>query len=569
MGDFLEEFKAFLKDGTETAGVLADIAQTSIDVNKALIEMRMGVVDLNRGLGKLNSINQNIGKSFTDLAKKSTFLEQRNSALNKSFGITSDAAFTLSADLQKTAGNLGISGVQAMKYAGSLKKLLPTMQQHNKSNNDTYQGLQMVQHAMQTGMGLSEEQANAYTEYAGAAANNASQMMAVAQEVADTVDPEGTMGAMKMITQGIADAGSVIQLQYGRMPGTLEMAVVKASKLGFALEDLSSAADNLLDIESSIGQELEYQLLSGHRLVDDQGNSLTNLYRQAAIQGDMSKQADIMNKIVQDEGETLENNMFARKQMAEMLGIQESQLASAIQKQKILEKAGEAGITINTGSDEEIRKAAEALVDKGVMEKQEFEKFMKDTDTRTTNDILDELVQVATEQNIATQLMAQKQIGGGIRADLKKQFADFSDLMIKQSMGDMLELGKLMRKKDVGEKAARETLLSTEGTDTDVKDTSDVFIPASDGNTIVSGPKGSFRLDKDDDVLAMPGVRDALANSNTSMPNKNTSTSYENTSTSNDMIKFAAMIVAAIQQQTSVLSRSDSNFRQGVNDYFN
>lgn len=553
MADFLEEFKAFLKDGTETAGVLADIAQKSIDVNKALIEMRMGVVDLNRGLGKLNSINENIGKSFTDLAKKSTFLEQRNSALNKSFGITSDAAFTLSTDLQKTAGKIGISGVQAMKYAGSLKKLLPTMQQHNKSNNETYQGLQMVQHAMQTGMGLSEEQANAYTEYAGSAANNASQMMAVAQKVADTVDPKGTMGAMKMITQGIADAGSVIQLQYGRIPGTLEMAVVKASKLGFTLEDLQGAADNLLDIESSIGQELEYQLLSGHRLVDDQGNSLTNLYRQAAIQGDMSKQADIMNKIVQDEGETLENNMFARQEMAKMLGIQESQLASAIQKQKILEKAGEAGITINTGSDEEIRNAAEELVKKGVMEKQEFEKFMKDTDTRTTNDILDQLVEVATEQNIATQLMAQQTIGGGVRGELKEQFKKFSGLMMEQSMGDMLKLGKTMRSKDVGEKAARETLLSTEGTG--VKDEGDVFIPASTGNTIVSGPKGSFRLDKDDDVLAMPGVRDALANSNTS--------------TSNDMIKFAAMIVAAIQQQTSVLSRSDSNFRQGVNDYFN
>ena len=553
MGDFLEEFKAFLKDGTETAGVLLDIAQKSKDVNIALTNMRMGVVDLNRGLGKLNSINENIGKSFTDLAKKSTFLEQRNSALNKSFGITSDAAFTLSTDLQKTAGEIGISGVQAMKYAGSLKKLLPTMQQHNKSNNETYQGLQMVQHAMQTGMGLSEEQANAYTEYAGSAANNASQMMAVAQKVADTVDPKGTMGAMKMITQGIADAGSVIQLQYGRIPGTLEMAVVKASKLGFTLEDLQGAADNLLDIESSIGQELEYQLLSGHRLVDEQGNSLTNLYRQAAIQGDMSKQADIMNKIVQDEGETLENNMFARQEMAKMLGIQESQLASAIQKQKILEKAGDAGITIETAGDEGIRKAAEELVKKGIMEKQEFEKFMKDTDTRTTNDILDQLVEVATEQKIYSQLMAQATIGGGVRGKLKDQFDEFSKLMMTQGVTQMAALGKALRSKDVGEKAARETLLSTEGTG--VKDEGDVFIPASTGNTIVSGPKGSFRLDKDDDVLAMPGVRDALANSNTS--------------TSNDMIKFAAMIVAAIQQQTSVLSRSDSNFRQGVNDYFN
>jgi hypothetical protein len=555
MSDILDIFKNFINEAGDVSGVLADVVVKSAAVNKALLDLSVPISDVNRGLGKLNAINAGIGKSFTDIAKKMTFLEQRNSELNKSFGITSDAAFLLSGNLQKTAGNIGIAGTQAIKYSISLKKLLPTMQQYHKSEDkqfsDTYQGLQMVQHAMQAGMGLSEEQANAYTEYAGAAANNASQMLAVAQTVADEVDPKGTMGAMKMITQGIADAGSEIQLQYGRMPGTLEMAVVKAAKLGFELEDLKGIADQLLDIESSIGQELEYQLLSGHRLLDDQGNSLTNLYRQAAIQGNMSKQADILNQIVKDEGKTLEGNMFARQKMAEMLGIQESQLASAIQKQKILEKAGEAGIVLKTGSDEEIRNAAEELVKKGVMEKKEFEKFMKETDTRTTNDILDELVQKATEQNILAQLTYQQQFGGGVRGELKEAFKGISDLMMRGTIEEMQTLGKTMRAKDVGDKSATESLLNAEE-GTEVKN--DVFIPAADDNTIVSGPKGSFRLDADDDILAMPKMRDALANTNAS--------------SGGDMMKFAAMIVAAIQQQTNVLKRNDNGFQQGINEYF-
>ena len=551
MPGILDFFKDFMNEAENVGGTLVDVAAKTTKVHAALLDLSVPISDVNRGLGKLNAINAGIGKSFTDIAKKMTFLEQRNSELNKSFGITSDAAFLLSGNLQKTAGNIGIAGTQAIKYSISLKKLLPTMQQHNKSNNATYQGLQMVQHAMQAGMGLSEDQANAYTEYAGAAANNASQMLAVAQKVAKTVDPDGTMGAMKMITQGIADAGSVIQLQYGRIPGTLEMAVVKAAKLGFELEDLKGTADNLLDIESSIGQELEYQLLSGHRLLDDQGNSLTNLYRQASIQGDMSKQADIMNKIVQDEGKTLEGNMFARQKMAEMLGIQESQLASAIQKQKILEKAGEAGIVINTGSDEEIRNAAEELVKKGVMEKTEFEKFMKETDTRTTNDILDELVQKATEQNILAQLTYQQTFGGGVRGELKNAFENFKGLMMRGTIEEMQTLGKTMRAKDVGDKSVTESLLNAEE-GTEVKN--DVFIPAADDNTIVSGPKGSFQLDADDDILAMPKMRDALANTNAS--------------SGGDMMKFAAMIVAAIQQQTNVLKRNDSGFQQGINEYF-
>jgi hypothetical protein len=230
-------------------GSLADIAAKSLQVSNALIKMHVPISDINTGLDKLVAVNRGIGKSFQEVAKKATFLEQRNSELNKSFGITSDAAFTLSSNLQVTAKNIGISGEQAIKYAGSLKKLLPTMRQQVGANEAMYEGLQMVQHAMQAGMGLSEEQANAFTEYAGAHSDNATEMLAVAEKVAKNVDPDGTMGAMKMITQGIADAGSEIQLQYGRIPGTLEMAVVKAAKLGFTLEDLKGTAYNLLDIE--------------------------------------------------------------------------------------------------------------------------------------------------------------------------------------------------------------------------------------------------------------------------------------------------------------------------------
>jgi hypothetical protein len=39
---------------------------------------------------------------------------------------------------------------------------------------------------------------------------------------------------------------------------------------------------------------------------------------------------------------------------------------------------------------------------------------------------------------------------------------------------------------------------------------SDVFIPAGGDSTVVSGPFGSFTLDKRDDVLAAPDIRDAV-----------------------------------------------------------
>jgi hypothetical protein len=40
----------------------------------------------------------------------------------------------------------------------------------------------------------------------------------------------------------------------------------------------------------------------------------------------------------------------------------------------------------------------------------------------------------------------------------------------------------------------------------------DVFIPAGGASSVISGPKGSFALDPDDDIIAMPNARNALAN---------------------------------------------------------
>jgi hypothetical protein len=39
----------------------------------------------------------------------------------------------------------------------------------------------------------------------------------------------------------------------------------------------------------------------------------------------------------------------------------------------------------------------------------------------------------------------------------------------------------------------------------------DLFIPAGDGETVISGPYGSFSMNPGDDILAMPGIRQATA----------------------------------------------------------
>ena len=367
---------------------------------------------LNKLIGDLGrsavvAINQDIGTALQNAGSAAAFFETRLSQLNKGLGITSAAASKLNNVLVNQLGTalnkdipngFKISNLEMQKYAVNMQKMLPTLKQVNLGNNKHYKGMMQVQNVMKQSVGLSDELTNSYTQYAAQMKGNAAQQLKFTKAFADMIDKDGTMGAFTQITSEIADAGAEIQIQYGRLPGKLEQSVMKAKKFGFSLKDVAKMGETLLNIESSVGDELEYQLLSGRRLVNQQGESLTNKMREAVMQGDMNKQASTLNEIIMQEGDHLKNNMFARKQLAKTLGIEEQKLASALQKKMILEKAGEAGISLSLDStDDAFEDAARKLEETGELTSDEFGKFKESMDTRTTEDLLKESLMVQRE----------------------------------------------------------------------------------------------------------------------------------------------------------------------------
>lgn len=404
------------------------------------------------GLSKLVKINQDLSKTLEEAADTATFFEQRASALNKELGLSSKAAAILVKGLKSTADELNagvapafqISNIEMQKYAISMQKLLPTLNQTNLSNNTFYKGQIQVQNVLRQSIGLSAELTDSYTQYASQNGQNAAQQLKFTKQLAllqqqakgETIDENTVdqMGFFKQITKDIAEAGSEIQIQYGsRLQGNLELSVMKARKFGFSIKDVAKMGDKLLDIESSIGEELEYQLLSGRRLVNQDGESFTNKMREAVLQGDMNKQAETLNEIIEQEGDHLKNNMFARKQLAKTLGIEEKQLASALQKKMILDKAGKAGIALSLDStDEAFKTAAAELTKQGEMTAKEFEGFKKQMDTRTTDDILKESLLVQRETLMAS-LMSEAETG-----ELRKSILETSENYIEK-MGVKVE----------------------------------------------------------------------------------------------------------------------------------
>ena len=560
-----QALSTFTRYGTQATEAIAQIGEAAIKTGtEGFAGLLKGSVALNTGLAKVLDINTRLQDTFLNVASAASIVEKRNSVLNKGFGITSKQSelFTnnlkkLSKEISGNSAETQISLAATQEYAVSIKKLLPTLNQAKKTTDVYYQGLQQSQFILRDSIGLSEEQANAYTQFAGANATNAVRQLEFSRKVAEALGDDGSMGYLKIITEGIAEAGADIQLQYGRLPGSLEVATVKASRLGLKLEDLASAGESLLDIESSIGKELEYQLLTGRQLTNDQGQSLTNLYREATLRGNASDQADILNKIVQEEGETLSNNLFARKQMADLLGIQEQQLAGAIQKQKILEKAGEAGITLDIDDDGAIAAAANELKKQGKLNDREFKAFQDAADTRTTDDILKEQLQIAQESLIYDRLTASVM---AMRTDLteavKKMAAattgNYTDESLralgtamtvlavpsqtaeelKQSIGETISADKQQRG---GKTGPSDDLIAT---------------PTGYGDRILLAGEDTFALNNDDTVVAGTNLFPKQSSGNSSLAAK------------------MDELIAEIRTQTRVLSKRDNTFGSGINSAY-
>lgn len=523
----------------DAIGALA-VTQTLIPAIKELDTETSKAV---RGLEGYVAIQELLNGKLIEAAEDTLYLERRNKELNKSFGINSLAAGRFSNSLQSVAKTLGFTGIQAQQYAINIKKILPVIDQLAATDNTQYKGLMRIQQVMTTNLGLTADQAEKYTGFATQRGKDASESLMAQYNLSKEIDDQtGMLGSFKLISEGIAETAEDVQLQYGKMPGNLELAIVKASKLGFKMGDLKKTADNLLNIESSIGQELEYQLLSGRRLVgsdkaqaDLRGKSLTNAYREASLQGNGVKQANVLNTILEQEGKTLSNNLFARKQMSDLLGMDEASLARALQKKSILEKLP-GGDALFDKTGDELMSAAKAM---GATP-DDMAELIENQDTRTYDQKMLQEMELLTDVLIKKFAPEQEEKIRGSREAAKAavskipinpdKIEDALDL-IGFTLGE-LKLGKEvidagLEIGDTGDAmiAAKAKVYTTED---------DMVSPPSGyGTRTLSGPEGAIQLNNKDTVIAGTNLFDK--------------SSIDNASLENTMMQVGLMIVAAIK----------------------
>lgn len=510
-----------------------------------------------RGLAFKDALTKTIGNALIEVSKQFTFLEERNRSLNDSLGITTGNSAALGQQLDTFSKQLSVGGDTARKLAISLNSVASGLVTAKTMQTEFGQSMLVGQSYMRNQLKISEAAAQGYELYAAGLGRSSAEQLKAQDDLAKGIEKATNLqGVQRDLTETIGSLTADLQIQYSRIPGSLELAILKSRALGMSMADLNKTGQNLLNIESSIGQELEYQLLTGNRLVDEvSGESLTNAYREATLRGDANKQAEVMNRLLEQEGGTLENNLLARQQMAKLLGTDEATIARSLQKKKLLKQLDAENIMELSGPEYE--QAMEELQKKvkGTKKEQLFKDLLKATDTRTTAERTADAV-----ESMATAMLGENQektitdTAGGFKQAIDSE-------VIQNSVKNLLKTPAMTAVASaIGSFSTIATLLVSgiddlktlfKGGRIEVADTGIGGVNSSGGVSADASARDAIIQFDPQDKFMQVGSNTMLASTEAGQLNAaaQTLTSAGNSSiSSNDMQMMANMIAAAVSQ---------------------
>ena len=156
--------------------------------------------------------------------------------------------------------------------------------------------------------------------------------MEMAKNVASLAQAEGV--APGQVMQDIANNTEAFAgfAKDGGM--NVAMAAIEAKKLGINFDTAVKIADNLLDFESSIQQQMEAEILLGRQLNLDKA-------RQLALSGDIEGLQREVLKNVGSEADFNAMNVLQRRALAQSIGISVTELSKMVANQNNINKATE------------------------------------------------------------------------------------------------------------------------------------------------------------------------------------------------------------------------------------
>ena len=160
----------------------------------------------------------------------------------------------------------------------------------------------------------------------------------------------------RKVTADVAKISGQISAQYKNNPELLAQAVVETAKIGTNLQDAAAAADQLLNFETSIQNELKAELLTGKAI-----NLETA--RELALRGDAAGAAKELRNQIGSLSEFQQLNVIQQRALAESIGTTADKLTEQLKLEELLVQTGDKNVAV-------LNERRKAMISNG--EEQEF-----------------------------------------------------------------------------------------------------------------------------------------------------------------------------------------------------
>ncbi|CAB4124743.1 hypothetical protein UFOVP54_25 [uncultured Caudovirales phage] len=151
--------------------------------------------------------------------------------------------------------------------------------------------------------------------------------------------------SFKAVQESIGKAGAAFRLTMKGSAEEMTKSVFNAKRLGLEMSDIAATQSSLLDFESSIGSELEAELLTGKELNLEKA-------RAAALTGDTATLAEEMAKNIGTAADFGKMNVLAQDALAKSFGKSREELAGMLE-------AGEQQVKVQALGFDNMNKAQE------------------------------------------------------------------------------------------------------------------------------------------------------------------------------------------------------------------
>lgn len=337
-----------LLDGFKKIPLIGEvIGEDLADINKELREEGAQAIKNNKEFNFMGSAVGKVGGLIKEKLKDPLVLMGFAVAgIVKTFNFLKETAFGFSKNVAETGRNMGLTRDSAKGMVEYTQYVSDHAHDIGVNMKTAGEAMGELNNAFGTSIAMSAELVEGQVELkekmglsAEEAANISKFSVLTGQSQDDIVfgitkQNKGILNNKKVL-QEVAKTEGQLAAFYKNDPVLIGKAVVQAQKLGMSLQQTKQISDSLLDIESSLSNEFEAEVLLGKDINLNQA-------RQLALMGDTAGAAEAMLDNIGGIGEFTKLNRIQQDALAKSMGMSSDELAKTLTTQAQLGKLGDA-----------------------------------------------------------------------------------------------------------------------------------------------------------------------------------------------------------------------------------